>query len=696
MAYDAGTAFISIQPSFRGFVTAVDAQFAKYGAEAGQIFGSSFKESVKRGTSDTEVGPSDADTAKKGESSGGAFADAFKTRVDAALKSLPDASVGLDDEEAKLKLDDIRLRLETLSNVNIGVDIKDVDALAAIEVLQVDLAELAVRSPSIRVSVDAAKAIAELEAVKVAADEASGEKGVGGAGSGGLSGVVSSASGIVSGGPIAIGVLALLATALIPIAAAATGAAIALTAMAVAATAGIGAFAIAALPVIKNVSTAYQQIGADQLALSRATTTATKNTAITHLQDDLNNLSPVVRTVTLGVLAAKQVITDWSNQFSPLIIRVFNAAVADLAPILNAITPLVTAGGNALVGFFRSVGAALQQADFKQFISWLAGQVGPAISSFTKTFINFAGGFSKMFEASAPLISQIEKALPGMAKSFEKFASSKSFKDFIDWVVKNGPTVVKDIEAIAKTVGDFIGRLAPLGLLVLNFVADLALIYDWIQGKLTFAFRKLIDFFENSIPNALDHLRSFFHQAWSDISNIVSTTWNWIRDNVFTPIGNAINGVGLGMDSLKKTWGVAWGAIQSVVQVAATAIAKIIQGITDAINAVKGAVNWLSGAGGAPTPGAQPGGGVTANPPLHAAGTGMGTFQGTTWVGERGPELVNFGKPVQIIPNHALAGLGGGADNSRTINMGGVTLRDGVDVDLLTRKLDFNMRAGVL
>jgi hypothetical protein len=37
--------------------------------------------------------------------------------------------------------------------------------------------------------------------------------------------------------------------------------------------------------------------------------------------------------------------------------------------------------------------------------------------------------------------------------------------------------------------------------------------------------------------------------------------------------------------------------------------------------------------------------------PGHAAGTGMGTFQGLTWVGEKGPELVNFGSPVQIIPN---------------------------------------------
>lgn len=40
-----------------------------------------------------------------------------------------------------------------------------------------------------------------------------------------------------------------------------------------------------------------------------------------------------------------------------------------------------------------------------------------------------------------------------------------------------------------------------------------------------------------------------------------------------------------------------------------------------------------------------------ATPGHNATGTGMGTFAGMTWVGEQGPELVNFGEPVQIITN---------------------------------------------
>jgi hypothetical protein len=46
--------------------------------------------------------------------------------------------------------------------------------------------------------------------------------------------------------------------------------------------------------------------------------------------------------------------------------------------------------------------------------------------------------------------------------------------------------------------------------------------------------------------------------------------------------------------------------------------------------------------------------------PEFAAGTGMGTYQGLALVGERGPELVNFGQPAQIFPADQTSGMLGG------------------------------------
>ena len=657
--YEAGTAWLQIQPSFAGVVTSINSEVAKWGTQAGQTFSTMFKDTVERQTADTQAGPSDSETAKTGDSAGGKFADSFKARVAAALQSLPDATVGLDDEVAKLKLDDIRGRLLALSDANVGVDLSSADALAKLDVLKIDLDELALKSPDIRVKVDAAAAIAELEAVSVAAAQADGSGGAGG----GLSGLASSGSGLGAIlGPLAGGV-AILATALIPIAGLAAGAAIGFTGMAVAATAGLGAFGLAALPVLTQVTTAYQQISADQTALSRATSTAQKNTAITHLQDDLNNLSPVVASVTLGLINAKNTMQNWSAQFSPLIIRVFNAALADLQPILNAITPLVTAGGNALVQFFKAIGQATQQTDFKNFIAWLATQVGPAMQTITEATINFAGAFSQMLQKSGPLIKTVEKGILDLSKAVEQWVTDGGFEKFLKWIETDGPKIAQDVITIVEGFTKLLIALEPIGKTILDTGASFVKVATDIL-----------------VPAA----------------QVIGK---------FTEFEGGVNILFAGIVLLRDLFQSAFGAIESSVAKAWAAIQPIISEITAAVVAAGQALSLLPGGGGStPHPSSSSSSPPTGaainhtgtNPAHNAAGTGMGTFQGLSWVGERGPELVNFGSPVQIIPNHDLAKLGGGSQRGSAPLIGTAHFHNEADIDVMTRKANFAFRAGVL
>src|SRR5581483_7597612 len=71
-----------------------------------------------------------ASAARSGSSTGGAFADAFKARVNAALRDLPSPKVGLDATELDAELADIRERLDALGNVRVGVDL-DAEAASA-------------------------------------------------------------------------------------------------------------------------------------------------------------------------------------------------------------------------------------------------------------------------------------------------------------------------------------------------------------------------------------------------------------------------------------------------------------------------------------------------------------------------------------------------------------------------------------
>lgn len=227
MAYEAGTAFLQIVPSFQGVVEKISDQAAQWGETAGKAFTETFEEATKG----ISLGPSDEDSSRQGSSSGGAFADGFRAKVEAALKALPDANVNLDDAEAEAKLDDLRARLETLRDVVIGVDVSDAEALAAVEIIKGELDELGAKSPSIRVQVDTAEASAELGALDAEADASGG-------------GLLSLGGDAESGGAgigSLIGALAVLATALIPIGGLAAGALSALPSLLAGAASGLGA-----------------------------------------------------------------------------------------------------------------------------------------------------------------------------------------------------------------------------------------------------------------------------------------------------------------------------------------------------------------------------------------------------------------------------------------------------------------------
>jgi hypothetical protein len=99
-----------------------------------------------------------------GSSFGGAFADQARTRIEASLKALPEVNLDADPSDAERAIDRIRVALESLRG-HVGIDLDDAGTLAQVEELKRQLDELAAKSPSVQVRVDAAAAAAELAAV---------------------------------------------------------------------------------------------------------------------------------------------------------------------------------------------------------------------------------------------------------------------------------------------------------------------------------------------------------------------------------------------------------------------------------------------------------------------------------------------------------------------------------------------------
>jgi hypothetical protein len=262
VSYEIGTAWLQIVPSFAGVAEAINAEATKWGA-----------------------------------TSGGNFADSFKARVDAALKSLPDAKVGIDATEADAKLAAIRADLESLSGKTVGVDLSDADAIFKIDEIKVKLDDLSRKDPTIKIHVDAAQAELGIAAVGAESRLASSAMSDAGGSAGGLSGFFAGLSGDAAGASGGMSGMMIAGIALSPVLASlggvAAGAFAALPAMIAGAVTGMGALYLGvsgvagAIQAFTNIHTAGASSAGTSLSNAQSEKTAINS--VISAQEALNN-----------------------------------------------------------------------------------------------------------------------------------------------------------------------------------------------------------------------------------------------------------------------------------------------------------------------------------------------------------------------------------------------------------------------
>jgi phage-related protein len=158
VAYEAGTAYISVLPSLKGFQRDITSQLKGIAAE--------LVVPVR-----PEVDPATKDkTRKDGDESAGAFADAFQARLRASLRALPKVQITADSSETDRKIAEIRSALDELSGKRIGIEISEADALAKISSLQAELSALNTSGASVAVRMNTTEAAAQLDALRAKID----------------------------------------------------------------------------------------------------------------------------------------------------------------------------------------------------------------------------------------------------------------------------------------------------------------------------------------------------------------------------------------------------------------------------------------------------------------------------------------------------------------------------------------------
>ncbi|PZG20596.1 phage tail protein [Nonomuraea aridisoli] len=151
----------------------LDRQARQAGVELerlGRRIGDELADGVERGLGDPVGDPLEESARRsrrsmpsEGDAAAGAFAQAFRRRIQTALSNLPEAEITADSSEADAKVQALRQALAELGDRRIGVDIQADTARAELAAIRGELASLAETAP-VDVRMNTAAALAQLNA----------------------------------------------------------------------------------------------------------------------------------------------------------------------------------------------------------------------------------------------------------------------------------------------------------------------------------------------------------------------------------------------------------------------------------------------------------------------------------------------------------------------------------------------------
>lgn len=198
------------------------------------------------------------------------------------------------------------------------------------------------------------------------------------------------------------------------------------------------------------------------------------------------------------------------------------------------------------------------------------------------------------------------------------------------------PTILPIIQNIMTTIGTLISAAMPIISTMVesigSVISTLAPIFNTIFGEIADKVGTVIGF----ISEQMGWIGEVFNTVAPLISDILSTAWKAISPimdimmNVFKVVFSVVKAV---FPGIQKIIEVVWAIIKPIVDV----IGMVLGAIGDAIG-------WIADAftGG--------GGGDATEVGTNADGTNNWRG-GVTWVGEKGPELIDVPRGARILPN---------------------------------------------
>jgi len=367
----------------------------------------------------------------------------------------------------------------------------------------------------------------------------------------------------------------------------------------------------------------------------------------------LNNALPMVGRI---ISSLPQVIKSGIKSAGPKIKEAAGDIVKNLKGGLTSLLPSSMGGlvSSVFDGLLPKIGPALQKIG--SGLGSMLKSASPYLLDFGESIIDGIGGaidfaaaimpqLVSAFDAVLPVIVNIAGGLQALMPSIMSFGGTLMeaiqqvgtavmpvIGTIMDTVQAVIPAVLPVLETVVTQIGSIISAAAPIisglvegiGQVITALAPVFQTIFDGIGEKvgsvLEFVGSKM-GWIQNIIGQAAPLIADILSSAWSVISPVMD-----LAINVFKILFNVAQSVFEG--------------ILNVVQNVWAAVKPIIDSVANAMTWVADKVGGLFGFGGGG------GGGVGTN----AEGTNNWRG-GPTWVGEKGPELVDLPRGSRVLPN---------------------------------------------
>lgn len=377
---------------------------------------------------------------------------------------------------------------------------------------------------------------------------------------------------------------------------------------------------------INNLSDVYNAIHAIQKDLGVTGTTAKE--ASETFSGSFASMKAAAQNVLGNLAIGGDVTGSMKDLVESASTFLFNNAIPMIGSVLSALPGAIKTGIKTAAPKIKAAAGGIVKSLKDGMIGALPSEVGEVVNSFFSSL----GGLGNGFAAMKPQLEKFGTTVMGTVQKVAA-AAMPAIASIITTVQSVIPSILPVLETVVTTIGNVIAAASPViaGLVqgIGTAVSALAPVFQVIFDSIGQKVGSVLEF----VGSKMGWIQNIIGTAAPTVAGILTTAWGVISPvmdlsiSVFKLLFNVVQTVFNGIASVVSS---VWSKVKPIVE-------GVGNGLSWVANKVKGLLGMDGGGGG---------GNVGSN----AEGTNNWRG-GPTWVGERGPELVDLPKGSRVLPN---------------------------------------------